>query len=274
MSKKKKSTLYVSGMHCASCEVLIEKKLKAMNGVHDVSASLADKKVICTLDQHAPSVKTLNREFADLGYSFSETDMDTATFSLQSVMTAILVGIVMIVLFLIFQDSGILASAVVDTNSSIGAFFILGIVASLSTCAALVGGLLLSLSKQWNSLYGGDNDKERIKPFLMFNLGRLISYALLGSVLGIIGSVFTISLQFTSLLVLVVSLIMVLLGLQMLGVPWAKKIRLTAPRFVSSYISDEQNFQGKYMPFLVGALTFFYSLWIYVDGADCRTYDR
>lgn len=50
---------------------------------------------------------------------------------------------------------------------------------------------------------------------------------------------------------------MVILALQMLGVSWAKKIRFGFPKFLSRYASDEQNFKGKYMPFTIGAMTFF-----------------
>ena len=31
-----------------------------------------------------------------------------------------------------------------------------GLIAGLSSCAALVGGIILSLSKQWLSMYGKD----------------------------------------------------------------------------------------------------------------------
>ena len=50
---------------------------------------------------------------------------------------------------------------------------------------------------------------------------------------------------------------MLILGLQMAGIGWAKKIHLTTPRFLSRYISNEEHFQGKYMPIVVGVLTFF-----------------
>ena len=38
--------LYVEGMHCAACEILIEKKLKKVDGVTYVDAKLNDNKVI------------------------------------------------------------------------------------------------------------------------------------------------------------------------------------------------------------------------------------
>ncbi len=256
MSKQKNCTLYVSGMHCAACEVLIEKKVSKTKGVINAKASLADKKVDVTFSGNL-DINLLNKELSEHGYTLSEKQVGQANITIQSVITGIGIAIVLFVLFLIIEDANILSRFSIDEQSGIPAFFGLGIVASLSTCAALVGGLLLSLSKQWNSLYGGKDESKRFLPFVMFNIGRLISYALLGAVLGLIGSFFTVSLQQTAVLILFVSVVMVVIGLQMLGVSWAKRIKLTAPRFISKYISNEQNFQGKYMPFVTGALTFF-----------------
>lgn len=257
MSKQKSCTLYVSGMHCAACEVLIEKKLSKINGVSSADASLADKKVELSFNGEKPPIAKINNELSELGYTVTEKPVGQANITIQSVITGIGIAIVLFVLFLIVEDANILSRISIDERSGIPAFFGLGVVASLSTCAALVGGLLLSLSKQWNSLYGGKNETQRFIPFAMFNIGRLISYALLGAGLGLIGAFFAVSLQQTAVLICIVSVVMVIIGLQMLGIPWAKRIKLTAPRFISKYISNEQNFQGKYMPFVTGALTFF-----------------
>ena len=43
----------------------------------------------------------------------------------------------------------------------------------------------------------------------------------------------------------------------MLGVESLKKVQFKMPKFISSKIANEENFKGKYMPFIVGALTFF-----------------
>jgi hypothetical protein len=50
---------------------------------------------------------------------------------------------------------------------------------------------------------------------------------------------------------------MVFLGLQMLGVKKLRRFQITMPKFITRYAADESNFKGKYMPFIMGALTFF-----------------
>lgn len=257
MKKEQYCTLYVSGMHCASCEVLIEKKLSKIKGISSAKASLSNKEVTVQYNAKKPEISKLNSQFADLGYTFSEKPVGGANITIQSIITGIGIAIVLFISFLILEDMNVFSRFSINKQSGIPAFFGLGVVASLSTCAALVGGLLLSLSKQWNELYGGKDEQKRIIPFAMFNVGRLISYAVLGALLGYVGSFFTVSLQSTALLIILVSILMIIIGLQMLGIKGAKTIKLTVPRFISKYISDEQNFKGKYMPFATGALTFF-----------------
>jgi len=258
MKKTNSRTLYVSGMHCGACEVLIDKKLSKVEGITDVKASLSDSKVEITYKKgRAPTVETLNNHFADLGYSFTNEPIGEAKVGSLEITQAVVILIIFAVIFLIIDDTKIFSRISLSGESSLPAFFIIGIVASLSSCAALVGGVILSMSKQWNQLYGGQDEKKRMLPFALFNIGRLVSFTVFGGLLGVIGSVFQVSFQLTAILIIFVSVVMIILGLQMLGVTWAKKIKFTYPNFLSRYSSDDKNLKGKYMPFIIGAMTFF-----------------
>jgi uncharacterized protein len=50
---------------------------------------------------------------------------------------------------------------------------------------------------------------------------------------------------------------MIALGLQMLGVKAFRKFQIAAPKSITRNIANENNFQAKYAPFIMGALTFF-----------------
>ncbi|QQS43376.1 cation transporter [Candidatus Roizmanbacteria bacterium] len=61
-------TYFVSGMHCGSCEVLLQ-KISKLKGVSDVKASLQDGSVQISYHKgHKPQVSELNDEFSELGY--------------------------------------------------------------------------------------------------------------------------------------------------------------------------------------------------------------
>jgi sulfite exporter TauE/SafE/plastocyanin len=124
---------------------------------------------------------------------------------------------------------------------------------------SLGGGLLLSLAKQWGQIYAREEKfLTKLQPYLLFNFGRILSFALLGGIIGLVGAKIKFSLGFTAILILLVSLLMVALGLQILGVRYFQKFQITLPRFITRKIADEKNFQGKFMPILLGTFTFFF----------------
>lgn len=283
MAKKKNKSndlkqceLFVDGMHCASCEVLIEKKLLKMEGIESVDASSKDNRVrVVYKDGQKPEAWRINHEFESYGYKFStkkfkkdnspmiqffeDGSVKINKSKLKNRLGVLVIVVSLIIAFFVVENLQLGRFASVDTSSSLPAFVLLGLVAGFSSCAALIGGLLLSMTKQWNEMFiASDSDFEKAQPHIMFHTGRLISFTILGGVLGLLGD--AVSLNNTtvySFLVILVSIVMLLLALQMLGVGWAQSFKITAPKSLVRFAADETNFKGRYMPFAIGALTFF-----------------
>lgn len=267
-------TLYVDGMHCASCEVLIEKKLLKQDGVESVDASVKDNRVMINFkNSKKVDVNSLNTEFLKDGYQFSTRKFKSYNKPLvqfkngnlildpkkvRTYFLSIIVVVSLIIAFFIFESLQLGQYVSVDTSSALPAFLVLGLVAGMSSCAALVGGLLLSMIKQWNELYiDADSKVEKSKPHIMFHVGRLISFTLFGGLLGLLGEVISLNnVTFFAVLTILISVVMLLLALQMLGVERAQRFKFTAPKSLTRFAANEENFQGKYMPFAIGALTF------------------
>lgn len=255
----REQTYTVKGMHCASCEILIERKLREIKGVKKVKASTSQGKVTVEYEDKEPKVEHLNQIFKENGYVFSEeSKAEPEVGQKNNTFKIILISLTVIVAFFIFNKLGLSSLVNIKSQSSLPTFFSLGLLAGLSTCAALVGGIVLSMSRQWLASYSEkDTTWQKLQPHLIFNSGRLASYAVLGGVLGAIGSQLRLSITFSSILVMIVSVIMFLLGLQMLGVKSLRKFQIRMPRFITRHAADETKFQGRWLPFLMGALTFF-----------------
>ncbi|MDP1538987.1 MAG: sulfite exporter TauE/SafE family protein [bacterium] len=256
---KKEHTYFVKGMHCASCEVLIEKKLSALKEVKSVEASADKGRVFIVYEGERPSTDRLNKIFREENYLFFDRPMKT-TEKKEGNDFFIIVGAALFIIigFFVIKNSGFTSLINVNSTSSLPVFFLLGLLAGVSSCAALIGGLILSMSKQWLGMYSERNSTlEKLQPHFMFNAGRIISYAILGGAIGALGSKLQISLTFTSVLIVAVSVMMVFLALQMLGVKAFRKFQFTIPKFITRCLADETKFQGKHTPFLMGALTFF-----------------
>jgi len=117
---------------------------------------------------------------------------------------------------------------------------------------AVVGGLLLSMS----ATFAKEGDK--VKPQLMFHSGRIVSFFILGGVIGAIGSAFTLSSTATFILSLVIGIVMLILGLNLLDVfPWAKRLQPSMPRFIAKYAHGVSKYNHTLTPLLVGVVTFF-----------------
>ena len=282
MSKLNKGVLppqkfFIRGMHCASCEMIIEKRLRKESGVTSVDANLK----LGTLEiQTAPkshlSESYLNFLFKDDGYFFStnksdkhltpvgggqiecEVACEEDSRSGEINYTPYLIAGLFIIGFFLLQLSGFSSLISVNSQSSLPIFFFFGLLAGISSCAALVGGIILSLSKQWHSAYSKDDSiLKKSEPHILFNAGRVVGYGIFGGLLGLVGNFFRLSPTFSATLIIAVSILMILLGLQMLGVKALAKYQFRLPKFLTHKISNEENFQGRFGPFLMGALTFF-----------------
>ena len=62
----------VQGMHCASCEILIEKKLLDIPNIKSVDASTANGEVIVKYEGDRPNPERLSKIFKEENYTFSD----------------------------------------------------------------------------------------------------------------------------------------------------------------------------------------------------------
>lgn len=146
----------------------------------------------------------------------------------------------------------------VSEDMSIALVFMIGLVASISTCMAVTGGLLVAVAAKYNEATGTLTGAQRLKPHLTFNAGRVISYTLLGGAIGALGSTLTLSPGINGLLTIAASAVMILLGLQMLKLlPSLTRFIPTMPKVFSHRIHDLAERKTKGGAFALGAATFF-----------------
>jgi sulfite exporter TauE/SafE/copper chaperone CopZ len=247
-------TFHIKGMHCAACVVLTETELTNIPGVAKATASLVKNTVIVTGDfgNENPDIlrEKLSAALTQYGYSLSEKPEEH-----NAVWTdfkwALPIALLFVALVLILQKAG-LANLITASSVGFSTAFFIGIIASLSTCMAVVGGLVLSLSGSFAK------QGSSIRPHIMFHAGRLIGFFILGGVIGLIGGAFELGAIGTSILSLLVSVVMIGLGINLLDVfPWAKRFQLTLPKSIGNKVFSLSSLNSSVMPFAVGALTFF-----------------
>lgn len=208
-------TFFVRGTHCASCKLLLEEGFSAIPGIHSGVIDLRSQTAtILPTEPLEPQeiLQRLNVAYAQQGYTFSQHSTDQKTGPSQELLSkAIPLGLLALVAFFLLQKSGWLT---IDIGGPVGPVtsFTLGIIASLSTCLAIVGGLVLSISARATQA-----GMRTTQPLLLFHVGRLASFALFGGIIGVMGGLIGVGGRLTAVLGLLASIVMMILGLRLLG---------------------------------------------------------
>lgn len=256
MSTKKLTshTFHVLGMHCHACTVLIEEKLSKVLGVTKVKAFLETNTVSVTgnFDENTPEqiAESLSQVLKPHGYELS-VEKKNQSVNWQEFKIAMPIAAGFVLLFVMLQKLGIV-NLVSTSHVSYGTAFIIGLIASVSTCMAVVGGLVLSMSANYAK------EGNKVRPQILFHVGRLIAFLVLGGVIGAVGSVFQIGMLGTFILGIAVSIVLLVLGINLLDVfPWVDKLQPRFPEFLGNRVHGLKQLEHTLAPVLVGVATFF-----------------
>lgn len=243
-------TFHVSGTHCAACKIFIEDTLNEQIGISRTNVDLKRETVSIEtiLDESQQKLaEILTEKIKHNGYSLSVEKKAKERKDNGVIWQALPIGLAFLALFFLVQKSGILNFGLGGTVTPVTSF-IIGLVASVSSCLAVVGGLVLSLSATVSQ------DKiSDVKPMMLFHGGRLLSFAVLGGVLGAIGSAIGISFTLTAVLGILASVVMIVLGLNLVGL-FEKNLVALPSTFFNFFRKVEHK---TFAPFLVGVGTFF-----------------
>ncbi len=257
-------TISIKGMHCKSCEILIEDELKNIKGVSAVDISHKTGSATIHYEgkslNHADVVHAIKKAGYELG-----SNEKLSLFS-QNGNDYVELGFGLVILFLVYyiaKSLGLFSINLVASNNfaSLPVVLLVGLTAGVSTCMALVGGLVLGVASRYSQDNPNASPREKFTPHLFFNVGRFISFFILGGVIGLIGSVFQLSSSVSGLLIIIVGLSMIFLGLQLTNIfPKLSAFSFTLPKGISKLLGVTTHQNSSYShksAALMGALTFF-----------------
>ncbi len=245
-------TFHVSGTHCASCKILIEDILSEQK---DIKKSVVDlKKETVTIETDSDQsieamAELLTSKVKPNGYTLSVEKVIQEKKSDDLIWKALPIGLVFLILFFILQKSGILNLGIGGATTPVTSF-IIGLIASVSSCLAIVGGLILSLSAK---VAQDESTTTSKKQFFLFHGGRLLGFAVLGGLLGLVGKAIGVSFTFSAILGIIASSVMILLGLNLVGI--IKKNKVALPTGIFAYFRKVEH--STLAPILIGIGTFF-----------------
>lgn len=251
----------IKGMHCKSCELLIEKNLKQVSGVKKVESSHVSGRAKIWYENIKPSLNGLSKAVENAGYTVGHEDIKHwFSRNPRDYYYLVNAGAILLVLFMVAQIFGVSSIGDNLNQKSIAMAGLVGLVAGVSSCMALIGGLVLALSARHSELHPEATPLQKFRPHLFFNLGRVLGFAVLGGIIGGIGSAFQPSPKTLAILTLFVGGVMILLGLKLIEIfPVLHKINITLPKFISRLLGmkNETKEYSHKSSFFGGVLTFF-----------------
>lgn len=134
-------TFHVTGTHCASCKILIEDILGQQGFIKNVQVNLKEETVsIETNSNQSPEelAQTLSNLINSHGYLLSVEKLTKQKQNNEDIWKAIPIGLVFLVLFFVLQKSGLLNLGIGGQTTPVTSF-IIGLIASVSSCLAIVG---------------------------------------------------------------------------------------------------------------------------------------
>lgn len=235
---------YVHGMHCAACEILVEDKLLQVEGVKKVKVNLKTSSVrVCAESEIA--IEDLSKLVEEHGYKISCDKEEKTKVVYTELLTGLAIALLVFGGFLLLQKLG-LVNLINPKQVTLPFVFLIGVVASLSTCMAVVGGLVLSVSSNFAK-------EKNYAPLIAFHTARIVGFFILGGLIGLLGSAFILNGTSYFIMNTVLFIVMVIMGLNLLG---AFKSYLKLPKFFGKHALKLQNKQGVLPAALLGAATF------------------
>ncbi len=251
----------IRGMHCKSCEILVEKSLKEVAGVKSADVNYRNGIARISYDGQQPSADAIKQKISDAGYQVGEKEklpwlsQDPADYK-----NLFWAGAILLVLYYFAKSFGLFNLDVATDNASLFVVLLVGLVAGVSTCMALVGGLVLGMSARHAELHPEATTMQKFRPHLYFNFGRILGYAILGGIIGLVGSALKSSAQFLGLLTIAVGLVMIFLGLKLVEIfPALRDKTIALPKGLAKLlkINQENREYSHKSTAITGALTFF-----------------
>ncbi len=251
----------IKGMHCKSCEILIEESLKEIKSIKKCEVSHVSGRAKIWYDEAKPSLNQISKAVETAGYTLGQEDKKHWLSRNPRDYYYLVNGVaILFLLFIASQMFGLSDIAGNLNSKSIAMAGVIGLVAGVSSCMALIGGLVLALSARHSELHPEATRMEKFRPHLFFNLGRILGFAVLGGLIGLVGGALQPSIKVMSILTIAVGAVMILLGLKLIEIfPILQRVNITMPKFVSRLlgIKQEDKEYSHKSAFIGGALTFF-----------------
>lgn len=254
-------TYKINGMTCVNCEHRIERSLKNQSGIANAVVSYTKGTAAVTFDPEVIRESEIKELIRKLGYQPAGSAVSEAPVSSIKLAGVFVVLLALYVIFSRFGGLQIFNSfPEAKEGMGYGMLFVIGLLTS-THCIAMCGGINLSqcVPNAAGSPKGSDapdaglvSKISSLVPSIQYNAGRVISYTVIGGIVGALGQIVTFTGAAKGMIAVIAGLFMVIMGLNMLNLfPWLRRLNPRMPKVFAVKI-DERKKGGR--PLYVGLL--------------------
>jgi sulfite exporter TauE/SafE/plastocyanin domain-containing protein/copper chaperone CopZ len=240
----------IVGMTCSRCEGTIEESVHTLTDVVHCDADYVKGLLKIAVSRDDMDSETILNRIRESGYEGREISRSSKLlFEIYPLLIAVFA---FSILFLVGKRMSLLNRIPeIREEMSYPLLFVIGLITSLH-CIGMCGGINLS---QTGNLSDEISRFPTIRRSVRYNIGRMISYTILGGIVGGIGSVISLSLSLQSIIVITAGLVMIIMGLNMIGLMSSLKFLVPVlPGFLAGRI---KSFSQKRNPLGIGLLNGF-----------------
>ena len=269
-----KMIITIEGMTCVNCENKIEEKLKETKGIQSATASYNTGKANVVFDNEQIQKQEIIEVIERLGYQVVEAPITRKEnngkgskgflHNISQIIGVLVILLAVSILWKQFGLSGIFnAFPQVEENMGYGMLFLIGLLTSVH-CIGMCGGIHLSQclsyqEKHREMISKGDPISKKnneiwniLYPSFLYNAGRVLSYTVIGGIVGALGSVVSFSGAGKGIVQLFAGVFMIIMGINMLNLfPWLRKFNLRMPKLFARKINQKKQ---NNRPFYIGVL--------------------
>lgn len=271
MKENRKTVIFrIYGMTCVNCENHIEEDLGCVDGIIKVHASYSKNTAKVTYDPQKITIEEIIQVLEEGEFKAEElkaeelvNEKDKVEFSKKKAKKQenseakpyASVILFLVAAYLILNRTGLIAIfnnfPQAKENMGYGVLFLIGLLTSVH-CIAMCGGINLTLCMSNQEKTDSESKFNSLRPSFLYNLGRVLSYTIVGGIVGGIGSVISFTGRLQGIIQLLAGLFMVIMGLNMLELfPGLRKFMPRMPKAAAKMMQKSKKSNG---PFYVGML--------------------
>ena len=203
----------IEGIHCNHCidlitkELLKNKNIKEVKIKNNIAHIKYEKKL--TNKEIIKIITNIDYITKDEYISDNLKDIDNKIRLKEFIIIIIILLIIWILLNKLFVYNIFNVIPNIDSNITLGMLFVTGLLTSIH-CISMCGAI--------NLMAIIDSNNKNYKRPIFYNLGRVISYTIIGGIVGLIGSIFTLNNIANGIIIIIASLLILFMALNMLGV--------------------------------------------------------